>query len=353
MWLPASGGTVILIHCRIMNRAYKYIIAAVMTGLVLTACQEWIMPESLKVSVKNNGDADPALREHYLQNLRSYKESEHPLVYVTFDNVAATALNATALVSYLPDSVDVVEITDPDLHDWFAADMKKVQENFGTRFVLRISYDEITAPYGSTPGLIPVTEEEKTEIIATAVNSILDKVETFGFDGITVQFDGTLPTYMKPEELAAQTKKENDILPLIASWKEKNPDMLLFFNGVPTRTIDHTVPLAADVIIIPSVSLKSAYAADFEARNGANGEFRGARMMLETIPVPNDPLDKTTGRYVEGDSLPMMVEWMTTHVPEKYTLAGICIYHAEWDCLSTNTYYPVLRNAIKTLNPNS
>lgn len=353
MWLPVSGGIVTLIQSRLMKRLCNNIITAVIFGLSLTACKDWVTPESLSVKVRNNGEADPALREKYLQNLRSYKKTDHQLVYITFDNVASSALNASALVSYLPDSVDVVEITNPDLHDWFAADMKEVQENYGTRFVLRISYDKITAPYGSTPGLIPVTEEEKTEIIATEVNAILGKVEEFGFDGVTVQFNGTLPTYLKPEELAAATKKENDILPLIAAWKDKNPDKTLFFNGVPTRTIDHTVPLAAEAIIIPSVSLKSAYTADFEARNGANGDFEGARMMLETIPVPTDPLDQTTGRYVEGESLPMMLEWMTTHVPEKYRLAGICIYHAEWDCLSVNSYYPVLRNAIKVLNPNS
>jgi hypothetical protein len=352
-WLPVYGGIVTLILSRIMKRSYKNIITAVVLGLSMTACQDWVKPESLEVSVKNNGGDDPALREQYLKNLRSYKESDHQLVYISFDNAAESALNATTLVSYLPDSVDVVELTNPVLRDWFAADMKEVQEDYGTRFVLRVSYDDIMAPYGNAPGQTPVTEEEKTEIIATAVDSLLRQVDVFGYDGITVQYNGLFPDYLYADELAALTKKENDFLPLIKAWKEQNPDKTLFFKGVPTRTIDHSVPLAAEAIIIPTVDARSVNYADFEARNGANGDFAGARMILETMSIPNDPLDKSTGRYTEGEHIPMMLEWMTTNVPDKYTLAGICVYHAEWGCLSTSGYYPVLKNVIKTLNPNS
>ena len=336
-----------------MKRSYKNIMTAVVLGLSLTACQEWLTPESLEVSIKNNGGDDSALRELYLENLRSYKESDHQLVYISFDNIYENPLNAAALVSYLPDSVDVVEIVNPDLHSWFAADMKKVQEDYGTRFVLRVSYDDIMAPYGNAPGQTPVTEEEKTEIIATEVAALLEMVDTYGYDGITVQYDGLFPDYLRPSELAALTKKENDFLPLIKTWMEENPDKTMFFNGVPTRTIDHTVPLAAEAIIIPTVDARSVNYADFEARNGANGKFAGAKMILETMSIPNNPLDKSTGRYTEGEQIPMMLEWMTTNVPDKYTLAGICVYHAEWGCLSTNGYYPILKNVIKTLNPNS
>lgn len=336
-----------------MKKSYRHILTAVILGLSLTACQEWLQPESLAVTVKVSGSDDSSLREQYLKNLRSYKESDHKLIYVSFDNTYETALNASALVSYLPDSVDVVEIVNPDLHDWFRMDMAQVQKDYGTRFVLRVSYDDIMAPYGNAPGQIPVTEDEKTEIIAAEVAALLAKVDTYGYDGITVQYDGLYPDYLYQDELAALRKKENDFLPLIAAWKEQNPDKTLFFNGVPTRTLDHTVALAAEAIIVPTVDARSVNYADFEARNGANGDFAGAKMILETMSVPNDPLDMSTGRYTEGEQIPMMLEWMTTNVPDKYTLAGICIYHAEWGCLSTSGYYPILKNVIKTLNPNS
>ena len=354
IWLPVYGGTVTLIQNSIMKKIYRHILTAVILGISLTACQEWLKPESLAVNVKGTGTDDSALREQYLENLRAYKKSaDHQLIYVSFDNAYETAKNAAALVSYLPDSVDVVEITNPDLHEWFKRDMQKVQKDYGTRFVIRVSYDDITAPYGNAPGQTQVSEAEKTVIIDSVVNELLQKVETYGYDGITVQYDGLYPDYLYSNELAALTKKENDFLPLIAAWKEQNPDKTMFFNGVPTRTIDHTVPLAAEVIIIPTVDARSVNYADFEARNGANGEFAGSRMMLETMSVPNDPLDKSTGRYTEGEQIPLMLEWMTTNVPDKYTLAGICVYHAEWGCLSTSGYYPILKNVIKTLNPNS
>jgi len=331
-----------------MTKLTKHIIPAVLLALSLTACEDWVKPESLPITVKTAGSDDPALREQYLKNLQAYKKSGHQLIYISFDNAAETPANASALVSYLPDSVDVVELMRPDLKDWFRADMEKTRQDYGTRFVLRISYDDILAPYGNG-----ISEEEKTSVLEREVSALLNKVKTYGLDGITVQFDGTHPAHLKPEELAAVTKKENDFLPLIAAWKAQNPDKALFFNGIPTRTVDHTVPLAAEVIIIPSATLNSAAAADFEARNAANGEFEGVRMMPEVYPLPADQSDRTTGRYLEGDSIPEMLGWMGSHTPEKYTLAGLCILHAEWDCFSGDGYYPVLRSTLKTLNPNS
>ncbi len=336
-----------------MTKSSKHIIPAVLLALSLTACEDWVKPEALPVTVKTTEESDPALREQYLKNLQAYKKSDHPIVYVTFDNAAEAPLNASALVSYLPDSVDVVELTHPDLKEWFQEDMAKTQKDYGTRFVLRISYKDIMAPYGVGGSQADASEEEKAAALEQEVSALLSKVKTYGFDGITVQYDGMLPTHLKQDELDALVKKENSFLPLIAAWKAQNPDKVLYFNGIPTRTVDHTVPLAAEAIIIPSASLISATAADFEARNAANGEFEGAPMMLEVNFLPSDQSDRTTGRYLEGDSIPLMLEWMTTHTPDRYQLTGLCILHAEWDCFSGDGYYPVLRSTIKTLNPNS
>ena len=334
-----------------MKNRKIYIIAAVLFGMTMAACQEWIQPENLEVKITSAENQE--MRDLYLANLRAYKASEHELVYVTFDNSADRPANAAALFSYLPDSTDVVEVVNPDLHDWLQADMQKVQQDCGTRFVIRVSYDDLLSPYGDAPGQTPVTEAEKTEILDSLVNKMLAKVDAYGYDGITVQFDGTNPIQLKPDELTTVTKKENDFLPHIKAWKEANPDKMMFFNGVPTRTVDTSVPLAADFIIVPSVDEKSPQYADFEARNSANGEFTDAKMLLEVQNISLNELDMSTGYYSEGPAIPLMLEWYSENVHDRYDFAGLCVYNVEWDALSASGYYPVLKNVIKTLNPNS
>lgn len=330
-----------------MNRhIIRFTIPLVIAALSLTACNDWVKPEPLGVEVVSPKDVDPEAYQQYQERVRAYKKSDHKLVYVSWENSSEQPSLASDLVSYLPDSVDVVEVVNPELRHWLLADMKKTQEQFGTRFVVRISYDDIVVDWTEEQG-------EKSQYIAGKVQSLLNIVKNYGYDGITVQYDGLLQTHLKDDELAALKEKEDSFLPLFVQWKAENPGKSIFFRGVPTRTIDHTLALEADAIIIPTLSAKSAAECDFEARNGSNGDFAGAKMLFEVSSIPTDATDTMTGRYTEGDALPLVVEWAQENNPEAYTFAGLCIYHVEWDCLSPSGYYINTRKAMKHLNPNS
>lgn len=335
-----------------MKRTFN--ITYVAAAVLLSSCAEWTTPEAIPFKVNTIEDTNPELYVQYQEAIKAYKSSEHRVSYVAFDNIYDIPTNAATRLTALPDSIDFVELTNPGtVNDWTAADLEDLRLKFGTRFVLRISYNAATETARARYG------EDYFDHVPEYVDSLLNVATKGGFDGITVEYEGMGTLHAFPEELELLNSQEAQLFPRVKEWLNANSGKLLFFEGNPQHTIDHSLVLAADHVILPTADMKSAQKAGYCAVQAVEYEengveiFKDIKIIFAARAIPNDITDTSTGRYFEGPAVELITKWIMYEAPENCSKAGIAIYNVQNDCLKSTSFYPNVKQAIKILNPNS
>lgn len=336
-----------------MKHTFNIIYVAAAAAM-LSACAEWTTPEALPFKVNTIEDTNPGLYAKYQAAIKEYKASEHHVTYVTFDNIYDTPLNAACKLTSLPDSVDFVELTNPgNVNDWTLADMKALREKFDTRFVMRVSYKEATEAAKIRYG------NDYFDHIPEFVDSLLNIASKGNFDGITVEYEGMGTLHALDAEIELLKLQEEQIFPKVKAWMSANSGKLLFFEGNPQHTVDHSVVLAANHVILPTADMKSAQKVGYCAVQAVEYEedgvaiFKDVKIILAARAIPDDITDTSTGRYFEGPSLELLTRWIMYEAPQNCSKAGLAIYNVQNDCLMSTSFYPNVRQAVKILNPNS
>lgn len=108
------------------NTIFTFIGVALLVGFV--ACDDWTSPEKLDVENEAVGDLyskrdsikwaeeekrhkeNEAAYEKYLENLRAYKSTKHPIMFGWFNAWQPDGAGKYPRLSLLPDSMDVVSI---------------------------------------------------------------------------------------------------------------------------------------------------------------------------------------------------------------------------------------------------
>ena len=83
-------------------------------GLFSVSCNDWTEMESVTQKTQRPNEQDPELWAQYTAALREYKQSEHTLVFASFANGAPVATSEKDCLRSLPDSLDVVSLTNAD-----------------------------------------------------------------------------------------------------------------------------------------------------------------------------------------------------------------------------------------------
>lgn len=97
--------------------------------LLAAACSDWTETESVENSVRKPWEQDPALWADYTAALRAYKQSEHYLSYARLYNSPAKAASEQDFMRCLPDSLDIVTLTNADNFSAYdAEDMAVMRE---------------------------------------------------------------------------------------------------------------------------------------------------------------------------------------------------------------------------------
>lgn len=329
-----------------MRNSFKIILVAA-AAMCATACAEWLTPEPLALRTNTIETQNPELYAQYLDAIKAYKASDHRMTYVAFSNTAETPLNAQCRVASLPDSVDVVELTNPNYNDWTAEDMQEMREKFNTKFVMRISFPAIKEQMKAEFG------DEYLTHIKDGVDALIKLAGEKNFDGITVEYEGQGTLHAVEDEIETLRNQEAQIFPSVSAWRSANPDKLLFFEGNPQHTVDHSVVLSADKVILPTSGEKSAQKCGYVALQAIQDEFKDIDVLFAVDAIPDDITDTSTGRYFDGAALFLLTRWLTSDAPDVCQDAGVAIYKVQNDCFSPSIHYPNVRAAIRTLNPNS
>ena len=135
------------------------------------SCEDWNETEAVKQKVERPEDQNPELWAEYTAALRDYKQSEHFIVYARLFNSPQPGTSEKDFMRCLPDSLDIVSLTNADnFSKYDAEDMPAMREK-GTKVLYQVDYAGRSGE---------LTDETK---LGAYLDKVIAAVEKNGLDG--------------------------------------------------------------------------------------------------------------------------------------------------------------------------
>lgn len=344
-----------------MNKMIKDKIIIIVSGLLVAfaSCSDWTETESVDLIEADIEKDNPELYARYLANLRAYRDTNHKITYAWFDNMKDAPKSRGEQISAIPDSIDIVNLTNPDdLSSWVVSDMESVRENKGMKFVFTISYPDIEKEYEQY--LLQNTKEDESAdgflaYAADFVDKKLALVNKYNYDGISVLFYGMKTNHLTEEVKTAYLAREDAFMSKINTWVARKSDKLFIFEGNPQNLTDKSVLQEAEFIVIRTESLKYTSRLNYEVLLVIEDGVPTDRFLVAVNTKSLDPTDLKTGYYYNAENelvscIPLAAEWVDTY-ESKFKKAGLGILNVQNDYYNSGNSYMNIRNAISTMNP--
>ena len=320
---------------------------------VAVSCSEWTTPESLEFEKNSIQQTDPELYRQYCEAVKEYKETDHKIMYVTFDNVEKIS-NGSHNIVMLPDSVDYVQLHNPEIAEPVLKEMNAMREKLGTRFVLRFSYNECLSEYEA----IKATAEPETEIpafeeyLGGQLAKVTAKVAEYGLDGFTFAFTCGNPYEMTSSDRSALEQEQQMVFPQVSEWISANAEKKFFFEGYPHYILVDGVVDAAEYVILPTRSERATGDLAYRALQAVNsGKIAKDTRFLFAVETPSFIEEEyLVGQFVLGEQIPLAAEWIAADA--SFEKSGLAVWNIQRDYFDTKKIYSTVRRAIKTMNPN-
>ena len=104
------------------------------------SCSKWTGTESVRIDTVLPWEQDPGLWEDYKAVIRDYKSREHSLVYVRFENSPEGAVNEKGYMRCLPDSLDIVSLTNAENFSEYDAEDMEWMRSVGTKVLYQLDF---------------------------------------------------------------------------------------------------------------------------------------------------------------------------------------------------------------------
>lgn len=291
-----------------MNAMKKLILTAIAAAAIVS-CSDWTQTEPLEPVVRYPWQESPQLWEEYKASVREYKERDHSIIYARLENSPEKVTNEKHFLRSLPDSLDIVTLTNAaafSQHD--AEDLAWVQ-SFGTKVLYHIAD-------------------------FSAAEAAISSVKANGLDG----FSFTASYKFGDQEHTAAISAMIDRL-----VSAKSEGQLLVFEGNP---------LAIPADKRESIDYYVLNCVDYEKIHNIN---LGVYDAVEKCGLPAEKilLSAKVGAIIEDESKSKVdaLSEMTERVVTYGNLGGLAVYDIEKDYYHYDGNYVALRGAIQTLNP--
>ena len=291
-----------------MNAMKKLILTAIATAAIVS-CSDWTQTEPLEPVVRYPWQESPQLWEEYKASVREYKERDHSIIYARLENSPEKVTNEKHFLRSLPDSLDIVTLTNAaafSQHD--VEDLAWVQ-SFGTKVLYHIAD-------------------------FSAAEAAISSVKANGLDG----FSFTASYKFGDQEHTAAISAMIDRL-----VSAKSEGQLLVFEGNP---------LAIPADKRESIDYYVLNCVEYEKMHNIN---LGVYEAVEKCGLPAEKilLSAKVGAIIEDESKSKVdaLSEMTERVVTYGNLGGLAVYDIEKDYYHYDGNYVALRGAIQTLNP--
>lgn len=233
------------------NKITKYIFAAIF--VLLFACSDWTDTESIDIDIpKVNGKQ----KEEYYKDLRAYKETNHKITYLWFDNSVKIAQSNGQLLTSVPDSVDIICLSNPfDLVEKEITSMKELKAERAYSYVYALDIEGIKTVYRQ---LLLEANQDKKEIVSLPVYmqdtlNIAIKPST-EFDGIIIRYTGKDINFLTDEEKTEYLATEDVIIKTLQTWMSTNSSKFISIQGYPQNFSDKSILPSMKHIILETAT---------------------------------------------------------------------------------------------------
>ena len=295
---------------------YRLILPVVVL-LLGASCSDWTETENIDNTVLKPWEQDPALWADYTAALRAYKASEHYLSYARLHNSPSPAASEQDFMRCLPDSLDIVTLTNADNFSAYDAEDMAAMHEKGTKVLYQVDYAARKAEFSGEAAL------------KTYLDGVIAAVAANGLDGYSFTAD--------PLDAAATAT-------IVATLSAARSDgQLLVFEGNPLSVaaadrekLDYVVLDTETAANTTEVHLQVLNATDYA------GIAADRLLLAAEIDAPLQDADRTEYAAVEA---------MARCVVEFGPLAGFAAYNIAGDYYHADRNYSTIREAIQTLNP--
>lgn len=309
----------------IINKLLTYSLLLV-TFVLPMACNDWNELEPVDLGINSAKEQNPELWARYMQVLHNYKQSKHYLAYARFENAPEQSVNEGSYLRSLPDSLDIVTLSNPDkITDYDREDIPLLQEK-STRVLYLVDYADKAATLTDVTAL-----DAWLDKAITAVNEL--KLDGFAFTGHPL-YSGTA------DELAAHKEKSRLI---VSKLSAAGQDKLLILEGDPAFVDD------ADLDKLDYIVLNTA-----DLTNVTELKLQVAGVLANSnLPKEKLLLAARIGEYImdEASVKQDAVTLMTDRVASLGPLSGLGIYNVGKDYYNSTMNYETTRMAIQLMNP--
>ena len=295
---------------------YRLILPVVVL-LLGASCSDWTETENIDNTVLKPWEQDPALWADYMAALRAYKASEHYLSYARLHNSPSPAASEQDFMRCLPDSLDIVTLTNADNFSAYDAEDMAVMREKGTRVLYQVDYAARKAEFSSEAAL------------KAYLDGVIASVAANGLDGYSFTAD--------PLDAAATAT-------IVATLSAARSDgQLLVFEGNPL-SVAEADRAKLDFVVLDTEKAENATEVQLLVLNatGYAGIAPEKLLLAAEIDAPLQDEDRT--EYAA-------VELMARCVVEYGPLAGFAAYNIAGDYYHAEMNYQTIRTAIQTLNP--
>lgn len=285
--------------------------------LLGASCSDWTEMETVDNTVSKPWEQDPALWADYTAALRAYKQSEHYLSYARLYNSPAQATSEQDFMRCLPDSLDIVTLTNADNFSAYDAEDMAVMREKGTRVLYQVDYAARKAEFSTEAAL------------KAYLDGVIAAVAAHGLDGYSFTTD--------PLDAAATAS-------IVATLSAAKTDgQLLVFEGNPL-SVAEADRAKLDFVVLDTEKAENTTEVQLLVLNatGYAGIAPEKLLLAAEIDAPLQDEDRT--EYAA-------VELMARCVVEFGPLAGFAAYNIAGDYYHADRNYSTIREAIQTLNP--
>ncbi|HJA97343.1 MAG TPA: hypothetical protein H9920_06450 [Candidatus Alistipes faecavium] len=293
------------------------LILPVMALLLGVSCSDWTETENIESTVLKPWEQDPALWADYTAALRAYKASAHYLSYVRLHNSPSPASSEQDFMRCLPDSLDIVALTNADNFSAYDTEDMATMREKGTRVLYQVDYAARKAEFSGEAAL------------KTYLDGVIAAVKANGMGGYSFTAD--------PLDAAATAA-------IVATLSAAKGDgQLLVLEGNPLL-VSEADRAKLDYVVLDTEKAENTTEVRLQVLNATTyaGIAADRLLLAAEVDAPLQDADRTEYAAVEA---------MARCVVEFGPLAGFAAYNIAGDYYHAEMNYQTIRTAIQTLNP--
>ena len=289
--------------------------------LLFAGCSKWTETESVEIKTVYPWEENPEVWEKYKSAIRDYKSRDHYLVYARFENSPEGAVNEKGYMRCLPDSLDIVSLTNSENFSRFDAEDMSWMKSVGTKVLYQVDF-------AGNPNML-----YDNVMMAAALDKAISVVRDNALDGFSF-------TGLPKDDGGVTASASKTVVERLST--AAGDEGLLVFEGNPAFITQEDME-KIDLYVLPSETAENPYELKNIVLDAADSGIPADKMLLAA---------DFTGEFYDSENVSAdVLTSVADHVVSLGPLAGLALYNIESDYYHYEGDWLTVRSLISRLNP--